>query len=399
MAGYMGLTQVVRYFDNEDASSINYKTFNETPLDIYPTFSICLHATDEYPLHHFLRQEVQEKAGVSEVQFDQILKGASGGMSEERLSNILNLEYDQFKLEFDTFLNAVGLEEQNEKLEHHNDTQQFFTSYKDPNNVCFSLKSSNHIGIFRQRDWVSLKKDKLEEARVLIQAYVHYPGRLAREIGRPNFELDPDHLDDDHTKTTLQLNRLSILRKRPDANVPCNSKAENDDSNFRMFVIKQQGCIPMYWQDGLNSNDSFRQCIKSSEMENIYEQIKNKNNVFNKYDQPCDYMEVSLGATQHSSSFENVVLLELQYMKQNYQEIVNIRDFEFESFWSSVGGFVGIFLGYSLLRVPDLMETLFEWFQTKQRKNKDLRKQKRSNGNSSLMGIGVKDNCDRKLAT
>merc|ERR1719414_1000890 len=108
-------------------------------------------------------------------------------------------------------------------------------------------------------------------------------------------------------------------------------------------------------------------------MKSIYDEIKNKEYVFSKYDQPCDYMEVSLGAVQHSSSYENVTLLELQYMKQNYQEIVNIKDFELESLWSSVGGFVGIFLGYSLLRVPDLMDTLFEWFKTKQRKTKKSR--------------------------
>ena len=116
LAGYMGLTQVLRYFDNEDASSINYKTFNDSPLDIYPTFSICLHATDRYPLHHFLRTEVQEKTGVSEVEFDQMLKGTSDADVEDVLTNILTMEYDQFSLKFESFLNAVGLEEQNEKL-------------------------------------------------------------------------------------------------------------------------------------------------------------------------------------------------------------------------------------------------------------------------------------------
>ena len=45
-------------------------------------------------------------------------------------------------------------------------------------------------------------------------------------------------------------------------------------------------------------------------------------------------------------------------MDKTYQEIVNERDFGFESFWSSVGGFVGIFLGYSLLEFPDLLDKL-----------------------------------------
>ena len=40
---------------------------------------------------------------------------------------------------------------------------------------------------------------------------------------------------------------------------------------------------------------------------------------------------------------------------KSYQEIVNIQEFSFESFWSAVGGFLGMFLGYSLLQLPELL--------------------------------------------
>ena len=45
-------------------------------------------------------------------------------------------------------------------------------------------------------------------------------------------------------------------------------------------------------------------------------------------------------------------------MDDSYQEIENVQDFNFESFFSSLGGFVGIFLGYSLLQVPDLLSNI-----------------------------------------
>ena len=38
------------------------------------------------------------------------------------------------------------------------------------------------------------------------------------------------------------------------------------------------------------------------------------------------------------------------------QEIGNIQDFGFEAFYSGTGGYVGIFLGYSLLQLPDLID-------------------------------------------
>ena len=48
-------------------------------------------------------------------------------------------------------------------------------------------------------------------------------------------------------------------------------------------------------------------------------------------------------------------LIELVYQERHYQEILYAKDFGFESFWSGLGGFVGIFLGYSLLQIPDLL--------------------------------------------
>ena len=50
-----------------------------------------------------------------------------------------------------------------------------------------------------------------------------------------------------------------------------------------------------------------------------------------------------------------------KYLDNKYQEIVNEREFSFETFWSSVGGFVGIFMGYSLLQIPELVAGLYSW--------------------------------------
>ena len=45
----------------------------------------------------------------------------------------------------------------------------------------------------------------------------------------------------------------------------------------------------------------------------------------------------------------------LRYKDKLYQEIVNVRDFGLGSFWSNVGGFTGIFIGYSLLDLYDFL--------------------------------------------
>ena len=48
-------------------------------------------------------------------------------------------------------------------------------------------------------------------------------------------------------------------------------------------------------------------------------------------------------------------IIKLEYPGKFYQEIIHVQDFGFESFWSGVGGFVGIFLGYSLMQFPEFL--------------------------------------------
>ena len=46
------------------------------------------------------------------------------------------------------------------------------------------------------------------------------------------------------------------------------------------------------------------------------------------------------------------------YEDSEYEEMQNTIAFDLESFVSGVGGFIGIFLGYSILQVPELMGSL-----------------------------------------
>ena len=52
-------------------------------------------------------------------------------------------------------------------------------------------------------------------------------------------------------------------------------------------------------------------------------------------------------------------LVNFIYKDKYYEEIIYAKDFGPESFLSNVGGFVGIFLGYSMMQIPVLFaETL-----------------------------------------
>ena len=52
------------------------------------------------------------------------------------------------------------------------------------------------------------------------------------------------------------------------------------------------------------------------------------------------------------------ITIRVSYLESTYQETENVQDFTFEMFFSSLGGFIGIFLGYSMLQIPELLNNI-----------------------------------------
>ena len=54
--------------------------------------------------------------------------------------------------------------------------------------------------------------------------------------------------------------------------------------------------------------------------------------------------------------------LNFQYRSDEYLETTNKRDFGVRNLWSSVGGFIGIFLGFSLFQLVEVVMARACWF-------------------------------------
>ena len=88
------------------------------------------------------------------------------------------------------------------------------------------------------------------------------------------------------------------------------------------------------------------------------------------YDQPCNQI-TSIVTTSGSFTpdhvftgrrwLENTVVVKIDYAALGFKELKNYRAFGVLSLWSQIGGFVGIFLGYSLLQIPELMILTFQY--------------------------------------
>ena len=51
----------------------------------------------------------------------------------------------------------------------------------------------------------------------------------------------------------------------------------------------------------------------------------------------------------------------IKYPHKTYHEIVNVRMVTFDSLWANAGGFIGMFLGYSAMQVPQFLLSIAQW--------------------------------------
>ena len=73
------------------------------------------------------------------------------------------------------------------------------------------------------------------------------------------------------------------------------------------------------------------------------------------YVQPCTEISSVVTTAEdvryRKDNDASVLLFQFHY-EENYKEIVNQEAFSLADLWSQVGGFVGIFIGYSIIQIP-----------------------------------------------
>ena len=379
LAGILILTATLRYTKNEDSSTVQYKTFNNKVNDEYPTFSICFSSTSWHSLHNQLSDALIMKHAMNSEEYDQMLKGFEFERpiwkTQLGFSNFSSMNHESFDIKLASFLRIFGIQDAIRfeskditKLKQFgyrrkvDETWPFYNGYQDPNMACFTRNSFDEMDLIRTVDLVWLDSEYFKRSRLLLYVYIHQIGQLTRHLGNPDFKIYGQELSlGFNNKINLKLSHTSILRRRENAKVPCNNELRDDDRRFREQVVDKVGCTPIYWKSLMSSDDKhIKFCNTTEQMYRVYLYLQNKEKIFPMYTQPCDYMKVSVGVVQQPY-FADYVLLEIQYMDDNYQEFVNNRNFGFESLWSGIGGFIGMFLGYSFLQIPSSLEKIKCW--------------------------------------
>ena len=385
----MTTKETLRYLKNEDTSTITYKNFATSSQDTYPTFSLCFtDDEDEGIIYDHFKDDITSTLPVANADiypaktFSRILKGENipiGHYKEEVFSiyNTSEAYVNMFSIKLEQLYDYIEFttEHSNDSLTlysniNSNDDLPIYLSYQDPSTICFTRQDDKNLNIIRIEDSLNLLREELQKFhnRLRFKIFIHHPGQLLRGFDAPVFESEMRHIDWDKPMLTFKIMQQSILRKRPDAKTPCNPDLHDDDLQLKMKVSEVGGCIPSYWKNLIPTN---KICRTPEEMEKSWRMLQNFTHIFSSYNPPCNEMKLAVTYDKQPifAHERNFLFMKFKYTDKNYQEIVNVREFGLESLWSSVGGFVGIFVGTSLSHLPSLIAMHWTWMQHKIKSN------------------------------
>ena len=398
MAVYWTLIFCSQYAENSDTNSITIKDFNVEPQDVYPSFSLCFSGTNFYWRNDL---GIFNAFGLNRMEFEKMLKGETAIRYERNHSfqsynkvptftgNGSKVNFQRLHLKLTDFLEETlfSYENSEETVHYVNDRHSDSTpephihlSYLSPDVVCFTRDNTEPLNSIRVFDMIALNTsifEKHEYENTELKIFVHYPGQLMRSFGKPKYtatakflkRLGPAHYP---TSFEFRISQIKMLRKRPGSNTPCEPDILNEDEYLQKQIIKELGCIPIYWKNLSSEENRSKVCGDPKKLKIAYKNITDVKNIMAWNVQPCNEMLLhtsdNLNVEPEIPSRDGAIIF--YYTDKMYEQIQYKRTLEFENWLSNVGGYVGMFLGYSMMQLPELMLWMFDFFY--ERKYKGL---------------------------
>ena len=362
--------QFLRYYENADTPKISFKQLHDSAQDdVYPDITICF--TGPVNLNNPLRGNIYNSTylrkyhSMNKIQYNDLLIGSEMAWNEmKNPTGIAYVDFDQALLNMDFISYALVLPS---GISNITKKQIIRKSFQIPGMVCFTRT----FGPYLNGTIVVTEKFRmnLNFKAIFAAVFVHHPGQMLRAIfGRDRsyraaveIASSTQDLIDDYE---VKLSQMSVLKRRPDAVDPCNP-TPTDDIRFWEELFSRIPCLPGYWKwfsaknstlDSCNDFKQFSWLNKFTWVERRMLQLQETEDIISSFIAPCNEMGISVSSqamARRRSPSNSAVEIRVTYKMQKYQEIRNEKDFGMETLWSSIGGYLGLFVGYSLLSLLD----------------------------------------------
>ena len=365
----MTVILIGRYDENKSSTSIVYKKFAETDQDPYPTFSICLNGDG---LYRYDGRAIYEAYGINSANYEKVLQGQLAFTYEYDTARKLykktpfpvayktNFTYEdviQNHHEISDFFKEAEFRSKNPKtpLPGRSLVDMFYMSFQLPKMRCFTRKWKHNTSLRRIKDALFLDTFFLDRKfHTTIKIFVHYPGQLVRSLDTPifTFEISDKTLYMDGLQ--IKVSQSAVWRKRAVKSRTCLEDIDDYDQYIQEAVSTKIGCVPPFWMNRVNLTLHLEECTSLERFKDLNAAIVDFEDVFDEFQTPCTDMfnSVVWNSLPLRKKFRYI---EINYVDRYFEEIKQIEDFGVQDFISNLGGFIGIFLGYSMMQIPELL--------------------------------------------
>ena len=381
----LGSYVIYQYILDEDLTEVSFKKFHEDDESIYPEISVCL--TDAY-LDNRLKQL---GAGINGRSYRKFLNGEHW---DDRMAKI---DYDNVTLDIKDYLIETCIR-QKFKDGHCKPFNAKISTFVHQIRKCFTINNPDKTSILFVEAKLNstLFPSSIRPAGSKFLLRFSFRHQLFRSA-TSTFLNWPDRIN--ASKSFLmdfRIRNTHVLRRRQDKpSNPCFAWNDYDQLVFE-DMIKEVGCKPMYW----NKPTSLSDCKEKEKMKMFVDKFYER---YFPIDQnlvdipPClevqyvkmDYKDLPANnlETRKETIQDNQddwFKIRLWYRSPTFMEIKQVKAYCFESVVGNGGGYVGLFLGYSLVQLPNLIKYLFSMLH-------------QHFGNNEEKSVGAKDYKSRAI--
>ena len=163
----------------------------------------------------------------------------------------------------------------------------------------------------------------------------------------------------------FQVTGMDVIQARNKKSRPCDEEWRKYDDKAKSNRIASVGCVPPYWKSQY-PEDNFKICSNKTKMKTLYRDAD-----WNRHTTPCrrmtrlttNYMEFptiyhdkEVGPEYHDEYFA----VYLYFPRASFKNIVLVRAFDIQTLIGNVGGYIGLFLGHTLLQIPGFVYYLWK---------------------------------------
>jgi len=181
----------------------------------------------------------------------------------------------------------------------------------------------------------------------------HAPSQIVLSPNHQFFSFDINHTDGFYLY--LQINKVEVVKRRNKPSNPCIQQSRNWDDVIFLKHIKDIGCVPFYY----NLHQEYPFCSTINDTKKWYDiwtTLKNDADYL-----PCQTMpRIDFSLTQTGYKVPKGSLLVSVAYSEQVKVITQSRAVDFNALIGNIGGYIGLFLGYAIIQLPDLLLVLYE---------------------------------------